>query len=91
MFTDAVEESESEEDVTDSLLGEIGDRLRPRSSCDDECFPLIILAIARTGGRVELILLVLLVLLLLSSSWEVERGMEEDEVDESGRRPRVEE
>ena len=91
MFTEAVEESESEEEVTESLLGEIGDRLRPRSSCEDECFPLIILAIARTGGRLELILLVLLVLLLLSSSWDVERGMEDDEVDEGGRRPRVEE
>ena len=50
MFTDAVEERESEEEVTESLLGEIGDLLRPRSSFEDESLPLILLAMALTGG-----------------------------------------
>ena len=53
VFTEAVEDSESEEDVTDSLLGEIGDRFRPRSSLEEDILPLILLAMALTGGRKE--------------------------------------
>ena len=71
MFTDAVEERESEEEVTESLLGEIGDRLRPRSSFEDESLPLILLAMALTGG----LELGLLVAFELSSSCEFDRVM----------------
>ena len=71
MFTDAVEERESEEEVTESLLGEIGDLLRPRSSFEDESLPLILLAMALTGGLV----LGLLVAFELSSSCEFDRAM----------------
>lgn len=70
MFTDAVEERESEEEVTESLLGEIGDLLRPRSSFEDESLPLILLAMALTGG-----LELGLVAFELNSSWEFDRVM----------------
>ena len=70
VFTDVVEERESEEEVTDSLLGEIGDLLRPRSSFEDESLPLILLAIALTGG-LELVF----VTFELNSSWEFDRAM----------------
>ena len=70
MFTDAVEERESEEEVTESLLGEIGDLLRPRSSFEDESLPLILLAMALTGG-----LVLGLVAFELNSSWEFDRAM----------------
>ena len=70
VFTDVVEERESEEEVTDSLLGEIGDLLRPRSSFEDESLPLILLAMALTGG-LELVL----VGVELNSSCEFDRVM----------------
>ena len=70
MFTDAVEERESEEDVTESLLGEIGDLLRPRSSFEDESLPLILLAMALTGG-----LVLVVVAFKLNSSCEFDRVM----------------
>ena len=70
MFTDAVEERESEDEVTESLLGEIGDLLRPRSSFEDESLPLILLAMALTGG-LELVF----VGVELNSSWEFDRVM----------------
>ena len=70
MFTDAVEERESEEEVTESLLGEIGDLLRPRSSFEDESLSLILLAMALTGG-----LVLGLVAFELNSSCEFDRVM----------------
>ena len=54
MFTEAVEEREEEEDVTDSLLGESGDRLRPRSFSDNETFPVVISSTGQRGVRQEL-------------------------------------
>ena len=51
VFTEAVEERESEEEVTDSLLGESGEGLRPTSSCEDENFSLLLLAITLAGFR----------------------------------------
>ena len=41
VFTEAVEEMESELEVMLSLEGEIGDLLRPKSSLDELIFPLI--------------------------------------------------
>ena len=70
MFTDAVEERESEDEVTESLLGEIGDLLRPRSSFEDESLPLILLAMALTGG-----LVLVVVAFELNSSCEFDRVM----------------
>ena len=70
VFTEAVEERESDDEVTDSLLGEIGDRLRPRSSCEDDSLPLNLLAMALTGGREAVA-----VGEDLSSSWEFDRTM----------------
>ena len=70
MFTEAVEERESEDEVTESLLGEIGDLLRPRSSFEDESLPLILLAMALTGG-LELVF----VGVELNSSCEFDRVM----------------
>ena len=52
MFTEAVEESESEDEVTESLDGEMGERLRPMSSVDEDSFPLILETLFLTGGRV---------------------------------------
>ena len=71
VFTDAVEDNESDDEVTESLLGEIGDLLSPRSSLEDESLPLILLAIALTGG----LELTLVVPLELSSSWELDLAM----------------
>ena len=48
VFTEAVEERESEEDVTDSLLGE---SLRPLPSCEEDSFSLLLQAVALAGFR----------------------------------------
>ena len=50
VFTEAVEERESLEDVTDSLDGDMGDLFVLKSSVELDSLPLILLAMVRTGG-----------------------------------------
>ena len=51
VFTEVVEERESEEDVTDSLLGESGERLRPLPSCEKDSFSLLLQVVTLAGFR----------------------------------------
>lgn len=50
VFTEAVEESESDDEVTESLDGDMGDLLSPMSSVEEDSFPLILEAMVLTGG-----------------------------------------